>query len=115
GEGQCLTLAERGRDQAHVRPAPLGESQRLGAAVRGPGHPDVPLPTEKRPRAVSPRMVIVNDQQIDLVSGVRVVAIPAAASLAFKLSLKWADQCRSHGRSLSICANSPYNVASDGL
>jgi hypothetical protein len=73
GEGQCLALAERGRDQARVRPALVGEFQCLGAAVRGAGHPDVPLPTEKRPHAVSRRVVIVHDQQIDLVSAARVV------------------------------------------
>ena len=60
-------------------------------------------------------MAIVHDQQIDLVSGVRVVAIPAVGSLTFKLSLRGADQCGTHGRSLSTCANSPHNVASGGL
>ena len=59
-------------------------AQRLGTVVRGPDHPDVPLPTEKRPHAVSRRMVIVHDEQIDLASGARAVAIPAIGSLTFK-------------------------------
>jgi hypothetical protein len=51
GQGQCLALAERGRDQARVWLASLGECQRLGAAARSAGYPHVSLPAKKRPDA----------------------------------------------------------------
>lgn len=115
GQGQCLAVAECGRDQARTWSESCGECQCHGAAARGAAYPDASLPTKQRPDAVSRRRMIVHDQQIDLVPAACIVAIAAVRSLTFKLSLGGLIDVELMAARFPLRLDSPYNVASDGL